>query len=220
MINGVIFDMDGTLLDTERVLIRCWIKSAALHGFEMKEQYALNIRSLQYRFAEPYLKRVFGESFDYMAIRETRKQLFAEELQKNGIPVKQGVLPFLQFCKEQQIPTVVATATPKDRATRYLEEVEFLPYFTEIFGSNQVKTGKPFPDIYQAAAQSIGCAPSDCMAFEDAPNGVLSAFYAGCKVVMIPDLSQPDEMLQPFLYATAPNLEQAIPILKEAIQNG
>ena len=55
MINGVIFDMDGTLLDTERVLIRCWIKSAALHGFEMKEQHALNIRSLQYRFAEPYL---------------------------------------------------------------------------------------------------------------------------------------------------------------------
>ena len=186
----------------------------------MKEQHALNIRSLQYRFAEPYLKRVFGESFDYMAIRETRKQLFAEELQKNGIPVKQGVLPFLQFCKEQQIPTVVATATPKDRATRYLEEVGFLPYFTEIFGSNQVKTGKPFPDIYQAAAQSIGCAPSDCMAFEDAPNGVLSAFYAGCKVVMIPDLSQPDEMLQPFLYAVAPNLEQAIPILKEAIQHG
>ena len=212
--------MDGTLLDTERVLIRCWIKSAALHGFEMKEQHALNIRSLQYRFAEPYLKRVFGESFDYMAIRETRKQLFAEELQKNGIPVKQGVLPFLQFCKEQQISTVVATATPKDRATRYLEEVGFLPYFTEIFGSNQVKTGKPFPDIYQAAAQSINCAPSDCMAFEDAPNGVLSAFYAGCKVVMIPDLSQPDEMLQPFLYAVAPNLEQAIPILKEAIQHG
>lgn len=100
MINGVIFDMDGTLLDTERVLIRCWIKSASLHGFEMKEQHALNIRSLQYRFAEPYLKRVFGESFDYTAIRETRKQLFAEELQKNGIPVKQGVLPFLQFCKE------------------------------------------------------------------------------------------------------------------------
>ena len=71
MINGVIFDMDGTLLDTERVLIRCWIKSAALHGFEMKEQHALNIRSLQYRFAEPYLKRIFGESFDYTAIRET-----------------------------------------------------------------------------------------------------------------------------------------------------
>lgn len=129
MINGVIFDMDGTLLDTERVLIRCWIKSAALHGFEMKEQHALNIRSLQYRFAEPYLKRIFGESFDYMAIRETRKQLFSEELQKNGIPVKQGVLPFLQFCKEQQIPTVVATATPKDRATRYLRRSRISPLF-------------------------------------------------------------------------------------------
>ena len=86
MINGVIFDMDGTLLDTERVLIRCWIKSAALHGFEMKEQHALNIRSLQYRFAEPYLKRVFGESFDYMAIRETGNSYLQKNCKKMESP--------------------------------------------------------------------------------------------------------------------------------------
>ncbi len=218
MIQGIIFDMDGTLLDTERILVQCWIKSAALYGFSMEKQHALNIRSLQYRFAERYLKRVFGKSFDYAAIRQTRKRLFAEELDKNGIPVKQGVLPFLQFCQAQNLPTVVATATAKENAIQYLEKGGILPYFTEIIGGDQMAVGKPFPDIYLDAAKAINCTPSYCMALEDAPNGVLSAFYAGCKVVMVPDLSQPDEMLQPFLFSIQPDLEHVIPILEEALK--
>lgn len=218
MIQGVIFDMDGTLLDTERILIQCWIKSAALYGFNMKMKHALNIRSLQYCFTEPYLKRIFGDSFDYMAVRQMRKKLFAEELEKNGIPVKRGVLPFLQFCHTQKLPTVVATATAKKNAVQCLEKAGILPYFTEIIGGDQINIGKPFPDIYSTAAHAIHCAPSCCMALEDAPNGVLSAFYAGCKVVMIPDLSQPDEMLQPFLFSVQPDFAHVIPILKEALK--
>lgn len=151
MIQGIIFDMDGTLLDTERILMQCWIKSAALYGFSMKEQHALNIRSLQYRFAESYLKSIFGESFNYDAIRQTRKKLFAEELKKNGIPVKQGVLPFLQFCRSKNLPTIVATATAQKNAVQYLERSGILPYFTEIVGGDQITVGKPFPDIY------LGC---------------------------------------------------------------
>lgn len=218
MIQGIIFDMDGTLLDTERILVQCWIKSAALYGFSMKEQHALNIRSLQHCFAESYLKSIFGASFNYDAIRQTRKKLFAEELEKNGVPVKQGVLPFLQFCRSKNLPTIVATATAQKNAVQYLERSGILPYFTEIVGGDQITVGKPFPDIYLAAAKAIHQNPSCCMALEDAPNGVLSAFYAGCKVVMIPDLSQPDEMLQPFLFSVQPDLTHVIPILKEALK--
>lgn len=218
MIQGVIFDMDGTLLNTERILVQCWIKSAALYGFDMKIQHALNIRSLQYCFAEQYLKRVFGDSFNYAVVRQTRKKLFAEELKKNGIPLKKNVLPFLEFCQAKKLPTVVATATARKNAIQYLEKVGILPYFTEVIGGDQMNTGKPFPDIYLAAAKAISCSPSCCMALEDAPNGILSAFYAGCKVVMIPDLSRPDEMLQPFLFSVQPDLAHVIPILKEELQ--
>ena len=100
----------------------------------------------------------------------------------------------------------MATATQPVRAFAYLEMLGIKDMFDEIVCTAMVANGKPAPDVYEFACGTLGLAPGECMAVEDSPNGVLSAYRAGCKVVMVPDQTQPDENLKKCLYACVPTL--------------
>ncbi len=214
VIQGLIFDMDGLLMDTERYYFRCWMESAAEFGFAMKPRHALAIRSLCAKYAERYLKRELGEDFDYYAVRTRRRALVQETVERCGIHVKAGAEALLAYCKEQGIPAAVATATPTENARIHLKNTGLDVWFTEIVGGDSIENGKPAPDIYLKAAKALGLAPRECLALEDSPNGIIAAFSAGCNPVMIPDLTEPDEMLKPLLYAKAESLSDVIELLK------
>lgn len=210
---AVIFDMDGLILDTEKLFFKNWRLAAKMHGFEMSEEVALHIRSFAAVFAIPYLKEQLGEHFDYQAIRATRKQLMEDDLAKDGIPLKPGIHELLAFLHEQGIMTAVATATDYERTKRYLTQVGLFSEFDRIVCAPMVKVGKPAPDIYQYACEQLNLPPCDCLALEDSPNGVKSAYAAGCKVCMVPDLTQPDEEIAPMLYGCVDNLAQVVTFL-------
>ena len=89
---------------------------------------------------------------------------------------------------------------------KYLALTGLRPYFEKLISATMVGEGKPSPDIYLYACKQLGLAPEECMAVEDSPNGVMSAYRAGCKVVMVPDQTQPDEKLKKCLYACVPTL--------------
>ena len=114
--------------------------------------------------------------------------------------------------KERGITTAVATATDLETTERYLRQTKLLPYFDRIISASMVERGKPAPDIYLYACESLGLAPGDCIAVEDSPNGVLSAWQAGCRVIMVPDQTQPDESLKKCLYARVDNLMEICPL--------
>ena len=119
-----------------------------------------------------------------------------ESLQKNGIELKKGAIELLEFLKTKKIKRAIATATDEERATRYLKQIGLYPYFDKIICATMVKSGKPSPDIYQYACRQLELMPQECMAVEDSPNGVMSAYCAGCKVVLVPDQSEPEEELK------------------------
>lgn len=214
-LRAVIFDMDGLLIDTEKHLVRCWCQAAQEMGFDMQTRHALHIRSLAGKYAAPYLKSELGEDFDYSRVRERRKELVAQALAEYGLERKKGALELLKWLKEKGIRTAVATATDEERATRYLSEIGVLSYLDRVVCATMVENGKPMPDVYLYACRQLGERPQDCLALEDSPNGVLSAWRAGCGVVMVPDLTQPDEEIRPILTGLAPDLSAVIPLIEQ-----
>lgn len=207
-IQAVLFDMDGTLIDTERYYRIFWPRALAEFGFEMTDEQALAMRSLGRPFAPQRLREWFGEKLDYFAVREKRKELMEEALVRDGIKVKPGAEALLTFLRERGITAAVVTATDRERAKRYLEQTGLAPYFDRVVSAVQVREGKPAPDIYLYACEELGLRPKVCVAVEDSPNGILSAHRAGCRVIMVPDQTEPDGALMDCLWACASDLAE------------
>ena len=213
-IKGIISDMDGVILDTEKLYVRFWREAASFYGFPMTLEHALGIRSLSGKLAEEKLQGWFGKEFDYNAVRQKRIELMDEFVNQNGVEPKPGAKALLSYIKDNGYALALATATPVDRAGRYLNSVELYSFFDQIVSAREVKRGKPAPDIYLCAAKRLGLDPKECIALEDSQNGIRSAFAAGCKTIMVPDLDQPTEEIMPLLFGVANGLEDVINIGK------
>lgn len=205
-IKAVIFDMDGVLIDTEKHYFSCWLQASKEAGFPFSEEQALMLRSCDAKVAEKMMKEIFGEEFDYYAIRERRRQLVKERLEIYGLEKKAGVEETLLTLRAKGIKTAVATATPLELTKEHLTKLGLLELFDSIVSAKEVEHGKPAPDVYLYACKQIGEEPCNCIAVEDSPNGIMSAYRAGLKPVMVPDLTQPDEELKKLLFGSVNSL--------------
>lgn len=209
-IKGAVFDMDGLMLDTEKLLVRFWKESARSYGYEMTDENVFEIRSLSRKYSVPLLKGIFGEDFPFNEVRNRRIVLMNEYIDTYGFDVKKGLFELLDFLKENDYLIAVATATDRERAEHYLKKIDAYKYFNAVICGDMVKNGKPEPDIYITASCGLGIAPEECVAFEDSPNGIKSAYSAGCKVIMIPDLTQPDDSIKSMLDGVYESLDKAV----------
>lgn len=215
MITTILFDLDGTLIDTEKLFRVFWRKACSFHGYEMSDEQALYIRSLGRPFAPRLLKEWFGPDFDYGRIRETRREMMKEYFKTHALEAKAGAAEALSKLSERGLRLAVVTATPVDRAEAELEEVGLRTYFEDIVSAANVERGKPAPDVYLEACRILGVKTEECIAVEDAPNGVKSAYAAGIKVIMIPDQTRPEEELIPLIYKLADSLAELPDAIKE-----
>ena len=206
-IKAVLFDMDGTLIDTEKFFRIAWPEAAARFGYQMTDSQALNLRSLGQPFQPAYLRSLFGEDYKAAEVKAVRKQIMEEYL-KEGLEAKPGAAACLKRLKAQGVLLAVATSSDMERTTRYLTRVGLIDYFDRLISATQVESGKPAPDIYEYACRELGLKPEECAAVEDAPNGVRSAYSAGLRVIMVPDQDQPDEELRGMLYACIDSLAE------------
>ena len=201
-----IFDLDGTLIDTEKLYRKYWPMALRDYGYELSDERALKLRSLGRPFAPAQFKEWYGEDFDYNLVRQRRKEYVEGHIEKYGIELRPGVKEILEYLRDKNITVAIATATDLERTKKYLEMTQISEYFTDIICATMVKCGKPAPDIYKYACEKLNKKPSECFAVEDAPNGVKSAYDAGLKVIFIPDQAPSDDSFKSMIFAEFDNI--------------
>ena len=205
-IRGVLFDMDGLVVDTEKLYSRFWREACAFYGYEMTYEQSLQMRGLGGQAGEAMLHRFFGPEADYMMLRNKRIELMDAFVDRHGVELKPGIFELMDFLEEKGIPAAITSSSPIPRIRKFLAPYGLDSRFAALCSGRDVPRGKPAPDIYLAGAAALGLPAESCLALEDAPAGVESAYRAGCLTVMVPDLDPPGEAVIPMLYARADSL--------------
>lgn len=196
MTKAVVFDMDGVLFDTERLCQDSWIEVANRRGLPDMEIIFPKCIGRNANDSKKIVLEAYGEDFDYEEFRQEASDWFWKYLEENGLPVKEGVRELLNWLKEQGWRIGLASSTRRSSVISHLEQAGIRDFFEEIITGDMVEHSKPLPDIYLLACRKLMVDPAGTYAIEDSPNGIRSAYRAGMKPVMVPDLLSPDEEME------------------------
>ncbi|MCG6217356.1 HAD family hydrolase [Vibrio furnissii] len=211
---AAIFDMDGLLLDTERVCIEIFEQACQAVGVPFLRDLYLSVIGRNAAGIEATLRAGYGPALDYMQLHNEWRTRYNAVVKHQAIPVKQGVIELLEWLKAEHIPTAVATSTQRDVASIKLRLSGLDRYFDAVATGCEVSQGKPHPEIYLLAASRLDVAPTQCLAFEDSNNGVRSAVAAKMIAYQIPDLVMPSDDVVALGHRIRPNLSDVLEELK------
>jgi len=187
MVKGVLFDMDGTMLDSEPISMACWRKSAAHFGITIDDELMNTFFGKNLIGIEEILRSAFGIDEEAVKIVEGRQMYYRAHLKEYGAPIKPGLIELLEYLKEKNIPAVVCTSTDKVTGENLLKKVGVYDYFDDFVFGDMVTRTKPDPQGFLMAADFIGQDPAECLVVEDSTNGVLAGKAAGGYVIYVPD---------------------------------
>ncbi|MFE3838688.1 bifunctional mannitol-1-phosphate dehydrogenase/phosphatase [Pseudogemmobacter sonorensis] len=191
-VTAALFDMDGTMFDTERLRFET-IRQAAreISGVDFSDEVLIGSLGLSARRAEALAKSHYGEAFAYAAIRKRADELELAHVRRHGVPVKPGLPDILERLRKNGIRLAVATSSRRAIALEYLINADVYRYFDAVVCGDEVENGKPHPEIFLAAAQAVGCEMDEALIVEDSANGLRAATAAGGKAVYIRDIKDP-----------------------------
>ncbi len=213
MINYVIFDMDGTLLDTEELFRRSWIETSNEYGLPRGEEfYELVAGSPAQRLREKFIE-IYGADIDYDEFISVRKARFLSYIEKD-VPLKPYCREILEYLKEQGVKIALATSTNIEITRRNLEKTGILHYFDAIVTGDEVKNGKPAPDIFLLAAKRIGAGIDETVIVEDTYNGLRGAYASGIRGIMVVDGQPPNNETHAITVAECYDLNEVLNYIK------
>ena len=188
---AVIFDMDGLMLDTERLIIPIWNEAGKLFGYDIPQDVILRMVGISSINACIVMREEYGADFPYDKIRDKTRVLYKKSFEEKGVPKKNGLDYLLDKLSAAGIPLAVATSTRRATALDMLGRAGILEKFTAIVGGDEVANGKPAPDIFLLAAERLGQTPCACIGFEDSPAGLRGLHAAGIRSVFVKDIIEP-----------------------------
>lgn len=213
IIRGVIFDMDGTMIDTEKIKENGWMYAGDCQNIIIDDKILSEIRGTNKEYCKEFINRKF-KNVNFDKLYNDRNEFIERNINSNGIKMKNGLIEILQFLKNNNYKIAVASSSEEETIRRYLANINILDFFDVIIGGDMVKNGKPNPEIYLKAVQLLNIPKEQCIGIEDSNSGILSVHRAGLKAIMIPDLEQPTKEVKNILYAKLDSLVEVIKVLQ------
>jgi beta-phosphoglucomutase-like phosphatase (HAD superfamily) len=212
--SAVICDMDGLLLDTESIYRLAWQKAASEQGYSISDELYMSLLGLRTEEAYERLSCRFGHAFN-SALFHSRSNYYWEDYVSLGVPQKSGLPLLLDFLNGYKISKAIATSSPREKALSSLGEI--VTQFDAIVTGDDVKEGKPAPEIFLEAARRLNVLPARCIVLEDSPVGIEAANRAGMIPIMVPDLIRPSANIIQKAFCICNSLQDVIPLLRSGL---
>ena len=204
MFDAVLFDMDGLLLDSERVLMQAWTAAAAEEGITIPHEVYTAVIGRAAQESHQLFTDMLGGAERHARLRTKVVERLHARREGPVFPLKPGVVELLGALRARGVPCAVASSSGADDLEPMPDLVGVLHHFDAVAGGNEVPRGKPDPAVYALAASRLGIPAAACIAFEDSENGARAALAAGATLVVVPDLRRPaDEVMTRCLHELA-----------------
>ena len=213
MINGVIFDMDGLMFDTERMWATFWEPALAALGLPYKEGLSEAARGTAGETLRNVVRQFYGWDCDAAAIVDSLHAVADKAFQK-PVPKKPGLDELLAWLDEQRLPMAVASSSREAMIRNNLDQWGMTHYFKAIVSGQHVAHSKPDPEIFLLTAEKLGVEPTRCLVLEDSYNGVRAGARGGFITVMVPDLVPADDEMRSLYTMECASLDEVLEKLK------
>ena len=214
MIKAIIFDMDGLMIDSERVTFECYQERLKDMNLTMDEEFYKTllgkpIKGIYQRFYD-----VYGNDFPIQNVIQDVHQLMAERFETEGVPVKKGLVELLHYLKDNNYKTIVATSSNRDRVDKILAQAKITEFFDDSICGDEVTKGKPNPEVFLKSCQKLGVNVDEAIVLEDSEAGIQASYDANIKVICIPDMKYPEKQYEEKTFKILKDLNGVIEYLK------
>lgn len=214
MIKAIIFDMDGLMIDSERVTFECYQERLKDMNLTMDEEFYKTllgkpIKGIYQRFYD-----VYGNDFPIENVIQDVHQLMAERFETEGVPVKKGLVELLHYLKDNNYKTIVVTSSNRDRVDKILAQAKITEFFDDSICGDEVTKGKPNPEVFLKSCQKLGVNVDEAIVLEDSEAGIQASYDANIKVICIPDMKYPEKQYEEKTFKILKDLTEVTAYLK------
>lgn len=214
MIKAIIFDMDGLMIDSERVTFECYQERLKDMNLTMDEEFYKTllgkpIKGIYQRFYD-----VYGNDFPIENVIQDVHQLMAERFETEGVPVKKGLVELLHYLKDNNYKTIVATSSNRDRVDKILAQAKITEFFDDSICGDEVTKGKPNPEVFLKSCQKLDVNVDEAIVLEDSEAGIQASYDANIKVICIPDMKYPEKQYEEKTFKILKDLTEVTVYLK------
>lgn len=214
MIKAIIFDMDGLMIDSERVTFECYQEILKGMNLTMDEEFYKTLLGKPLKGIYQIFYDVYGNDFPIEDVIKDVHALMAQRFETEGVPVKTGLKSLLEYLKINNYKTIVATSSNRDRVDTILALAQITDYFDDSICGDEVTKGKPNPEVFLKSCQKLGVSVDEAIVLEDSEAGIQASYDAGIKVICIPDMKYPEKQYEEKTFKILKDLTEVTAYLK------